>query len=103
MKHGLSTTGTQIGGFYKHAQVQPKKGVAYKKKCVIYLFWPHCKPGHWRQTTGKRRLVLSTFLNGFCSQLLKEKFRSAVLPKIPMNFDMMSYVVLFWRKEFLQL
>ena len=35
MKHGLSTVEAQNWGFYKHAQAQPKKGVAYKKKCLL--------------------------------------------------------------------
>ena len=37
-KHGLSTVEAQSWGFYKHAQPQPKKGVAYKTKNV-YLSW----------------------------------------------------------------
>ena len=31
---GLSTLEAQIWGFHKHAQAQPKKGVAYKIKRV---------------------------------------------------------------------
>ena len=33
-KHGLSTVEAQIWGFSKHAEAQPKKGVAYKIKNV---------------------------------------------------------------------
>ena len=35
-KHGLSTVEAQIWVFFKHAQAQPKKGVAYKEKeCIV--------------------------------------------------------------------
>ena len=68
---GLSTFQAEVWGFDKHTQPQPKKGVAYKKNCVIgcATFWYRIFLS-LRKVLGLQALIISKIGRAFGFSLI---------------------------------